>query len=156
VKNQILKIIETEGLTPARFADEIGVQRSSISHIISGRNKPSYDFIIKILNRFSGINAEWLVTGKGNMIKNEPSGLKTNQTSDLFSAQLGKTASESSKQPGIGAATNAATIQSTIQSGIAQEFTKTNKNHEVTNVNNIEQVLIFYKDGTFKSYTPEK
>ena len=69
MKDRLHKIMEAEGLSPAKFADEIGVQRSSISHIISGRNKPSYDFIIKILNRFKGINAEWLLTGNGNMIK---------------------------------------------------------------------------------------
>ena len=46
MKDRLHKIMEAEGLSPAKFADEIGVQRSSISHIISGRNKPSYDFII--------------------------------------------------------------------------------------------------------------
>ena len=50
MKEQLTRIMEAEGMTPAKFADEIGVQRSSISHIISGRNKPSYDFIVKILN----------------------------------------------------------------------------------------------------------
>ena len=76
MKEQLNKLMEAEGLTPARFADEIGVQRSSISHILSGRNKPSYDFISKVLNRFSGINAEWLITGKGSMIKSEDKGDK--------------------------------------------------------------------------------
>ena len=83
MKDQITKLMTAEGLTPAKFADEIGVQRSSVSHILSDRNKPSYDFILKILERFSGINADWLLTGKGTMIKSSE---KTDtHKNDLFS-----------------------------------------------------------------------
>ena len=52
------------GLSPSEFADRIGVQRSSVSHVISGRNKPSIDFLEKILNVFPDIDAVWLITGR--------------------------------------------------------------------------------------------
>jgi len=51
-------------LSPSEFADKIGVQRSSVSHVLSGRNKPGLDFLEKILNTFPEIDANWLITGK--------------------------------------------------------------------------------------------
>ena len=51
-------------LSPSEFADRIGVQRSSVSHILSGRNKPSIDFLEKILNAFPETDANWLISGK--------------------------------------------------------------------------------------------
>ena len=108
MRDQLVKLLSFKGYTAARLADEIGVQRSGISHILSGRNQPSYDFIVKILNKFPDIDIEWMLLGKGEMIK------KTNRE-------------------------------------LAEE-----KSPKITNVNNIEQVLIFYTNGTCKQYMPEK
>lgn len=69
MKNRIQKFLEVENINSSKFADEIGVQRSSISHILSGRNNPSLELIQKILARFDYLNAEWLITGKGDMFK---------------------------------------------------------------------------------------
>lgn len=69
--DRITKVIEYTELTPAEFAEEIGVQRSSISHIISGRNKPSLDFISKIKTKFPELEWEWLITGFGEMLINK-------------------------------------------------------------------------------------
>ena len=52
-------------LPASLFADKIGVQRSSISHILSGRNKPSLDFILKITSEFKDVDIHWLLKGKG-------------------------------------------------------------------------------------------
>ena len=71
LNERISKVIEYSGLTPSEFADEIDVQRSSISHITSGRNKPSLEFIIKIKSRFPELLWDWLVTGEGEMLKSE-------------------------------------------------------------------------------------
>jgi len=68
--DRIQLILKVNNLTASRFADEIGVQRSSISHILSGRNMPSLDLIQKILKRFPEIDSEWLLNGKGTMMKN--------------------------------------------------------------------------------------
>ena len=56
-----------EGLKSSELADIIGVNRSTISHILSGRNKPSIDFLYKLLFNYPNINANWLITGNGNM-----------------------------------------------------------------------------------------
>jgi transcriptional regulator with XRE-family HTH domain len=68
---RILSIIKYLNLSPSDFAEEIGIQRSSISHLISGRNKPSLEFIQKILKRFPEINPEWILSGHGGMLKSE-------------------------------------------------------------------------------------
>ncbi len=62
---RLQKIITFYSLSAASFADKIGVQRSSISHILSGRNKPSLEFIMKILTSFPEVDLYWLLNGKG-------------------------------------------------------------------------------------------
>jgi len=62
--------IESEGLKPSLFADIIGVNRATISHILSGRNKPSIDFLEKLLNAYPNLNANWLISGIGYMQNN--------------------------------------------------------------------------------------
>jgi transcriptional regulator with XRE-family HTH domain len=67
--DRILLVLKIKNLTPSKFADEIGIQRSSMSHIMSGRNLPSLDLITKILNKYPDINSEWLLQGAGPMMK---------------------------------------------------------------------------------------
>ncbi|ULC58292.1 helix-turn-helix domain-containing protein [Flaviramulus sp. BrNp1-15] len=62
---RLQKIIDFYGESSSSFAEKIGVQRSSISHILSGRNKPSLDFILKILSAFPEVDLYWLFNGKG-------------------------------------------------------------------------------------------
>lgn len=56
-------LMKLNQLTASAFADEIGVQRSSVSHILSGRNKPSLEFIQKVIQRFPKVDAGWLISG---------------------------------------------------------------------------------------------
>ena len=64
ISERIKKIIKDNELNSSTFANKIGVQRSSISHIISGRNKPSLDLVIKIINSFPYLSSDWLLFGK--------------------------------------------------------------------------------------------
>lgn len=57
-------IMESHKLNAGSFADKIGVQRSNVSHVLSGRNKPSFDFVEKLLLAFPRVSAEWLFTGR--------------------------------------------------------------------------------------------
>ena len=61
---RLLEILKNNSLSASQFAEKIGVQRSSVSHVLSGRNKPSLDFIIKISNAFTDISLNWLINGK--------------------------------------------------------------------------------------------
>ena len=65
MENRIQNIIEKYGLSSNTFAQEIDVNRSTISHILSGRNKPSIEVLQKILRRFPDVSASWLLLGQG-------------------------------------------------------------------------------------------
>lgn len=67
--SRIKKIIQQKKLTSSAFADKIGVPRSTISHILSGRNNPSLEFIQKVIDTFPELRIEWLMRGEGNMVK---------------------------------------------------------------------------------------
>ena len=69
-----LKLFLTmEGLSPSQFADKLGIQRSGVSHLLSGRNKPSFEFINKMLLAFPKINPDWLILGTGKAYRDLPS-----------------------------------------------------------------------------------
>ena len=160
MKDQLHRLMEAEGLSPAKFADEIGVQRSSISHIISGRNKPSYDFLIKVLKRFRGINAEWLLTGSGSMIKStEKTGLETDTHHTLFAIENeGKTITGSSLDSDELPVDEKMHRESNI-AGLSTKDTIAKQNTEkskVTNVNNVKYILVFYQNGEFEQFKPRE
>ncbi len=67
MEHRIKQLMDQENLTASKFAETIGAQRSSISHILSGRNKPSLELINKILDRYPDLNTDWLLLGKGDM-----------------------------------------------------------------------------------------
>lgn len=67
MKERIIAFLQSENKTSSQFAEEIGVQPSSISHIISGRNNPSLDFVLKMLGRYPALSSDWLLFGKGLM-----------------------------------------------------------------------------------------
>lgn len=120
-------------MTGARFAEEIGVQASSVSHILSGRNNPGTDFLIKILERYRGISSEWLLMGKGEMYKSAQASQGDISNSpkqpDLFNQEIPQTKPVfSEKMP---------TLPSLDE-----------KNSEIA------EIVIFYNDNTFKIYKP--
>lgn len=67
MKDRILQFLESEKISPAEFADKIGVQRSSMSHILNGRNYPSASFIQKMLQAYPLLDSRWLMIGVGSM-----------------------------------------------------------------------------------------
>ena len=72
--------MESEGLKSSALADSIGVNRATISHILSGRNKPSIDFFQKLLSTYPDLNSNWLITGIGCMsTKNETQDVKVSK-----------------------------------------------------------------------------
>lgn len=89
MKTRLQYIITNEGLTNIRFAELLGVNPASISHILAERNKPSFDFVVKIAENLPQYNLRWLLTGKGEPItspvKSEPSVMtKNTPTSKLI------------------------------------------------------------------------
>ena len=64
ITNRIQKLIEEKNLSKSAFAREIGIQRSSLAHFFSGRNKPSLEFFLKIKNKYPEIDLNWIISGK--------------------------------------------------------------------------------------------
>tara|TARA_R110002049_G_scaffold107938_2_gene255794 strand:+ start:2123 stop:2482 length:360 start_codon:yes stop_codon:yes gene_type:complete len=86
--NRLKKLMEHHQLSASTFADKVGVQRSSISHILSGRNKPSLDFILKVTSEFKDVDIHWLLNGKGVFPKTEESkNSNTTSTPTLFNSE---------------------------------------------------------------------
>lgn len=97
---RLQKVIDYYGESASSFAEKVGVQRSSISHILSGRNKPSLDFILKILSAYPEVDLYWLFNGKGEF----PSKSKAENTiqQDIApAANQGKLFSEADKDKTI-------------------------------------------------------
>lgn len=79
INQRIIDVIKFLDTTPTVFADEIGIQRSGLSHIIKGRNRPSLDVIQKIVARYPDISLGWLVNGTGNISSTTPSVINLQQ-----------------------------------------------------------------------------
>ena len=147
-------IFDYYGLSASSFADKINVQRSSISHLLSGRNKPSLDFILKVIENFPDVELLWLLNGKGNFPKGE------NSNSENFnSTPIQKIENEQElNSPDLFSTTIASTDNE--KNPVFENSSKNFSNTEVFNtpinalINNsdIEQIVVFYKDGTFKTY----
>ncbi len=107
-------------LSAAQFAEKLEVQRSSISHILSGRNKPSLDFVLKILKMFPGVELYWMLNGVGKFPENQK--IETPPTL--------------SREP-------------------VDEDEHVNAKEKISNLQSdeIERIVVFYKNGTFKNYT---
>ena len=69
MKERLIEFLRIENKSSAQLAEEIGVQASGISHIISGRNNPSLDFVLKMLEKYKYLSTDWLLFGKGAMYK---------------------------------------------------------------------------------------
>ena len=69
MNNRLKQFLAAENITQAQFADNINVVRASVSHVLSGRNNPSFDFIKAMMSKYPRLNIDWLMFGKGKMYK---------------------------------------------------------------------------------------
>lgn len=158
--DRIKSLMDYFQLSPAQFADRIRVQRSALSHVLSGRNNPSLDFILKVKGAFPTISLDWLTLGHGNrFIVNED--VVRPQASDSLESDLepNATAQKIEQGPLLAfeqpLAEKAKTIQvkdpnlvrseGTVQYGVGIE--KKEK---------LQKILLLYEDGSFSVYTPKK
>jgi transcriptional regulator with XRE-family HTH domain len=75
MKDRLRQFLAAENISQAQFADTINVVRASVSHILAGRNNPSFDFIKALMLNYPRLNVEWLMFGKGKMYKDSPAEL---------------------------------------------------------------------------------
>lgn len=151
------QLFEVYELTPSTFADKIGVQRSSISHLLSGRNKPSLDFVLKVQDVFPEVELNWLLHGKGNM--NQSSSPTPSKSVNLFNQnntlEQEVITIENNKEITIEPETTSTEKKLEVN---AHEKTVENKSDTLTDDltdSTIDKIVIFYKNGTFKSFKPD-
>lgn len=121
-------VIQYYELSASTLADKIGVQRSSISHLLTGRNKPSLEFVLKVVHAFPEVNLYWLLQGEGNFPSN-----KKEENTTLFSIPQKPKAKETPLPP----------------------TPKTDVHKSVLN-KTVERIVFFYSDGSFSSYFEKK
>jgi transcriptional regulator with XRE-family HTH domain len=135
-------ILDYYGINASAFADNIGVQRSSLSHLLSGRNKPSLDFVLKILDIYPEVDLYWILNGKGNFPKSENSNATEKDSGERFKE------------------TNTTPSLFDDNANESEQKAKSEKNLPSEKVvihsreSEIDKIVIFYKNGTFKSYVP--
>lgn len=148
MEQRLQLFLQMEQLSQSQFADKMGIQRSGVTHLLSGRNKPSFEFITRMLQAFPALNAEWLLLGKGKPYKDsavlpevqivkEP---ETPQADDnLFSEPV---------------------EEETIETTEIIDFDNPNQLNEIEEIKPIKQIvdtpkaikaiLILYEDGTYE------
>lgn len=147
MREKLLKLMKSQKLTSSRLAEILEIQPSSISHILSGRNKPSFDFLVKILRRFPTINPDWLLLDAEQMYR----------TNDEFDRQTAQPQSSSVK-PQNGA------VNSTTDSAATNDQPSRSDNIDSTkrtieSVSNlskpgteIERIIVLYSDKSFEAF----
>lgn len=149
MKDRIKKIMDNEDLTPAKFADQLQINRAVISHILNDRNNPSLDVVLKILSEKDYINSDWLLNGIGSMYKdgydiapkreNERSLFNLPDTSTVDSEDESKYTKENHFK-------RHENIANTVDNQFITSITTKEKK--------IKQIIIYYSDNTFETFTP--
>ena len=114
-------ILDLENLSPAQLADRLGVQRSGISHILSGRNKPSFELLQRVVQSFPEISAEWLITGNGKPLKEQNQAATSGAASSATSSATSSAANSrsSSTTPSISPSTTSGSNNSSTSGTIS-------------------------------------
>lgn len=145
-------ILEYYSLSASAFADKINVQRSSLSHLLSGRNKPSLDFILKIIDEFPEVDLYWILNGKGNFPKSEIS-----KQEKITSTPILKNEGVESFKKDNGSdlfSQNNEFENTAVKNNLEEKISNTPNFEKDKSVSNIERIVIFYSNGNFKEYLP--
>ncbi len=161
-KERIEFIMRSYNLTPSQFADKAGIQRASVSHILSGRNKASLEVLLKIYDSFPGLDMAWLMTGKGTApVINEQKPVAVEEAlplsiPELFplpqvdTANIKPLEQEAQKVSKPVAARPAAERAPRRSSRVAAQPDVHNQPRK------IKEIRIFYTDGTYETMIPER
>ncbi|MBT5870656.1 helix-turn-helix domain-containing protein [Ulvibacter sp.] len=122
---RLQKILDFYGVTATSFSEKIAFNRSTISHLLSGRNKPSLEFVMKVLQTYPEVDLYWLLYGKGS-----------------FPTPLNK----------VNTQIKATSKQNTLPGVEAENSVFENMALKNSNTSAIERIILCYKDGTFKQY----
>lgn len=145
IKDRLAHILRSKNLTATQFAEMMQIQPSNVSHLLSGRNKPSLDFLIKLKELFPEYNFDWIIMGK-KPITTSSERVGNTQANTLFdSVEIGKPQS----------------IQHDENYLLNDSFTINSDNEEAlrsihNNSNGLTQIIYVYDDHTFEVYNIRK
>ncbi len=157
MNTRIKQFMEYKELSASELADSIGVQRSNLTHVLQGRNKPGFQFISKLLETYPEINAKWLITGSESMLVGEPA-----PKADLFnSITVEKNESSATEvnhsEPELEEKAPEMTVEPTEPEKTINnqpDYPDPVKSMLPPSSKEIERIVVFYKDQTFKQYLP--
>lgn len=139
MKDRIAHIIRAKNLTAAEFALRLGIQPSNISHLLSGRNNPSLDFVKKLKETFPEYNLDWIVLGKGPMTVSEPF---------LELASVGQDAAMSEQEK------ESELLSEEMLFSQQEESDMSMKRVVSSNESVVKQIILVYSDHTFETILP--
>ncbi len=154
MKIRIKKIMDESGLSASKFADKIGVPRSGLSHVLSGRNKPSLDYVVKILNAFPGLDPNWLIRGEENEVKIDLG--QRNAEKSIYpnrNSQLNTSLAKVNKKMGGQADKLVEKIIKESKDAPEERNDVNSKVNSTTSV--VERIVYFSSDGSFPEYRPK-
>jgi len=146
MKERLLEFLRNENKSSAQLAEEIGVQASGISHILSGRNNPSLDFVLKMLEKYRFLSTEWLLFGKGSMYKEARMQNLFDYDPDNDSRKSNESQAESEKfRP-----------ESDYEEISEGESARSNEISITKKTSGIIKIVWFYDNNTFEEFIPGK
>ena len=137
MNTRLKQFLSAENITQAQFADSINVVRASVSHVLSGRNNPSYEFIRSIMVQYPNLNIEWLMFGKGRMYKDAattPAQVKKIDEDILFPEFEEEQLPEEHAQ----------------KEAITESIATIDEPKVIVNQRKVSKVIILFDDGTFQ------
>lgn len=140
--NRIKKIMASRQFNAAQFADEIGIKRSALSHVLSGRNNPSLDFMLKIKHRFPEINLDWLLMGSGSVTESAKTTKNELVSGDLFTQTVERKEQEEKSIKETHGAAKEVVINEVPEQNVMQKVEK-----KVP-----KQLILLYNDDTFELF----
>ena len=148
MNRRLQQFLGAENISQSQFADSIGVARASVSHILAGRNKPGFDFILSMAKAYPALNVDWLITGKGRMYKTstDSTAIKSDNYDDLpdlFDEESGS-ASENVSQ------SRPARDETLAGSNRIESDTSIDTINIPNNKHNITKVIIYFDDNTYQ------
>ena len=142
--------MEKENLSPGEFSEMVGIQRSAVSHLVTGRNKPSLEVIQKILNTFRTLHSDWLILGVGAMYRGE----RQSHELDLFS-QLDENIDKQRDTPiqEIKKTVLENTAEKNIPTQAAENPSSASVSLPVAPQSKlVDKIIVYYSDFTFEEF----
>lgn len=145
MKERLLEFLRNENKSSAQLADEIGVQASGISHILSGRNNPSLDFVLKMLEKYQFLSTEWLLFGKGTMYKET-------KMQNLFDYEIAGTGESDKINSGIDLNRNEVDNNKVLKDKTINNLNNTDHKES----SDVVKIVWFFDDNSFEEFFPKK